>query len=385
MFHGIEKSYSDAMIRALRYAQITLGETRIGDAVNKSHVPRKGDTLGLDQRPENAITAALQKYDPYCVTITEERGAVNPFAADGPMAVSGARTFFVCDPFDRSNQAREFLSEIGKDNEKVINVIRRAETRQKWESRYSKPVSITGFTSAITCVRRGLPIAAVIINHLAEELVLACAAGVYQVKLPRDLSVEINLDFVQGRGKRILFPQPSYSEQQKVVAFIGKPERGYPKNFSNCKLVADADLEHHLHYSQPGGPSRVLYLSNLQPQNQPVGVVVANGEKIGEWTHWLPFLRFARRNDDLSSPALRLFEVSQDQSHMIDGYLMMPSADYSLFTSHDERRGRFFISSDKLQAMTNPSKYRATLVLIPASNRWALSMVEQYGYREIVF
>lgn len=385
MFYGVEKSYADAMIRALRVAQQALFDTRVRDAVGLSHVRHKGDTLGLDQRPENALLAALQNFDPHGITVTEERGAVNPFLIDGPNVLQGARTFFACDPFDRSIQAWEFLSKHGNTDEKVIDVIRRPESGSLWETLYGKPLAITSSTSAITCVRRGLPIATVILNHFAEEITLACAAGVYHVKLPEDLAEPVTLDYVQQNGQRLMFPQPDYHTGQKIVTFIGKPERGYPSNFNSCRLVTDTDLGKHLHYNLPGGPSRVLYLSNIQPEDEPIGVVVANGEKIGEWIHWLSFTRFAQRADDQSAPALRLFEVSQNQSLMIDGYLMMPSPDYSIFVNHVDRPRRVTISSERLQSLANPSKYRATLVLISANNKWALSQVEQYGYREIIF
>ncbi len=384
MFHGIEKSYTDAMIRALRNAQRALFDMLVRDAIGKSHVPRKGDTMGLDQRPENAITSALQKFDPHCVIITEERGAVNPFATGGSLMPQGARTFFGCDPFDRSNQACDFLSDHGKKEEKVVDVIRRPQTRKLWENKWGGPISIASSTSAISCIRRGQPIATVILNHFAEEMTVACAAGIFHVKLPKELSVAVNLDYVQEKGKLLKFPQPDYKEGQKIVTFRGKPERGYPQNFSECRLVVDSELPKHLHYGLAGGPSRVLYLSNLEPVDEPIGMVVANGEKIGEWIHWLSFVRFALRIDDQSASSLRLFEVSQNQSQMIDGYLMMPSSDYSIFVKDGDPR-RVVVSSDKLQSLGNPSKYRSTLVLIPSNNKWALSQVEQYGYREIIF
>jgi hypothetical protein len=385
MFHGIEKAYTDAMIRALRAAQHALFDTLVRDAIGKSHVAHKGDTLGLDQRPENAITRALQKFDPHCVTITEERGAVNPFAEEHTIGLQGARTFFCSDPFDRSNQACDFLEENGREGEKVIDVIRRGDTPKKWVDNYSGPLSITSSTSAICCVRRGLPVASVILNHFAEEMTLACPAGIYGVKLPRDLSATVNLDYVQERGKKLQFPQPEYHNGRSIVAFIGKPERGYPENFANCRLLVDTELDKHVHYKLPGGPSRVLYLSDLQDKKKPIGVVVANGEKIGEWTHWLAFTRFAHRTDDESAPALRLYEVAQNQSLMIDGCLMMPSSDYSIFVDREDNKRRKLLSSERLQGFVNPSKYRATMVLIPALNKWALNQLEQYGYREIIF
>lgn len=382
MFHGIEKAYADAMIKASQSARRTLYDTLVVDAVNSSHVAHKGDTLGLDQRPENAITSALQRFDPNCIIITEERGAVNPFVAEGRV-MHGPRTFFGCDPFDRSNQGRDFIEQYGKVGERIIDIIRREESRKLWEEQYGGPISITSSTSAITCVRRGLPIASVILNHFAETMTLACAAGIYCVDLPKDLSIPVDLDYVQDRGTRITFPQPKYEGGRKIVTFMGKPERGYPANFNSCKLVIDSQLGEHLHHKTPGGPSRVLYLSSIQPDGESIGIVVANGEKLGEWIHWLTFVRFAKRTDDQSAPALRLFEVSQNQSVMIDTYLMMPSIDYSVFVSTPDQG--VVISSDKLQALGNPSKYRATLILIPANNKWALSLVEQYGYRELVF
>jgi hypothetical protein len=385
MFHGIEKSYSDAMIRAARAAQRALFDTWVRDAINESHVHLKGDTLGLDQRPENAITSGLQKYDPHCVIITEERGAVNPFATDGAATVQGARTFFGCDPFDRSNQAHDFFEKHGKDDQHIIDVIRRDGIQQLWEKEYGGPINITSSTTAISCVRRGLPIAAVVLNHFAEELTLACAAGIFHVKLPQDLDVDVTLNYVLESGQRLQFPQPNYNAGQKIVAFCGKPSRGYPDNLKNCRLVVDTNLSNHLHYDLPGGPSRVLYLSNLQPINEPIGVVVANGEKLGEWIHWLAFTRFAHRIEDESAPALKLFEVSQNQALMIDGHLMMPSPDYSIFRHYDNPHKRVIISSEKLESLDNPSKYRSTLILIAANNKWALTQVQQYGYREILF
>ncbi len=384
MFYGIEKAFADAMIKALQNARRTLFDTLVEDAVGKSHVLHKGDTLGLDQRPENAITSALQKFDPTCIIITEERGAVNPFTPNGQQRKQGPQTFFGCDPFDRSNQGCDFIKKYSKSGQRVIDVIRKTQFRRLWEKEYGSPLCITSSTSAIACVMNGLPIASVVLNHFTEEITLACAAGIYHVKLPRKLSVTIDLDYVQERGRRLLFPQPKDDDGRKIVAFIGKPERGYPANFDNCGIVISSKLREHLYYDLPGGPSRVLYLSNLQPSKEAIGVVVANGEKLGEWIHWTTFVRFARRTDDQSAPALRMFEVSQNQSPMIDGSLMMPSRDYSIFENNTSDR-KVTISSDKLQSFSNPSRYRATLILIPANNKWALSQVEQHGYRELEF
>ncbi|MDP3997911.1 MAG: hypothetical protein Q8P73_05430 [bacterium] len=385
MFHGIEQAYAGAMVTAARTAQQTLFDTPICEAIRPSTVWNKGDTESFDTIPENAIVGVLRRFDPYAVVVTEERGAANPFLSDDPTQSKGARTFCVCDPFDRSNQAKQFLTPLAAKGGKIVDILRNPETIANWEKDFGSPASITGFTTGITCVRRGLPIASVILNYLTEEVTLACAAGIFHAKLPEDLSHDINLEYIMQQGKRLVFPQPNHFTVRNIVSYIGKPERGYPKNFSSIRLVQDHELDHRLYYNLPGGPSRILYLSNLQPAEAPIGAVVANGEKIGEWTSWLTFIRFALRADDHSSPALRIFEASQKETLSIDGILMMPTPDYSIFVNRNPDSNRVYISAQKLQDFTNPSKYRATMIVFPASSRWALSLVEQYGYREIVF
>lgn len=385
MFHGIEKSYTDAMVRAARHAQQSLFQALVEDAVNASFVQHKGDTLGLDQLPENAIVSRLQRFDPYSVTITEERGKANPFRTNGPTQVQGARTFFVCDPLDRSSQTRDFLASRNKRGRRVIDVFRQKNCISQWEESWSEPASITGATIGITCIRRGLPIAAVILNILTEEINLACPAGIFHAKLPSDIEEQISLDYIQSHGKHVVFPQPDIRKVGRIVSFIGKPERGYPANFSSCKLVHDSDLEKSLHYKLPGGPSRPLYLSHLQSQDSPVTAIVANGEKIGEWIHWFAFVRFALREDDLSAPALRAFEVSQNESKWVDGFPMMPSPDYSIFATYSHDRPTVYVSAERLQALSNPSRYRSTIIMFPASNKGALNACQQYGYRELLF
>ncbi|MFH1354122.1 MAG: hypothetical protein ABIH36_02445 [bacterium] len=384
MFYGIERAYCNAVLNALVDANQTMLDTLVEEAISKSHVPYKGDTLGLDQRPENTITADLKEFDQYAILITEERGEdANPLATTGPTTVHGARTFYGCDPCDRSSELCEFLQKNSRPGDHVADVIRQRDTITNWERSYGQPVSITGANAAITCIRRGQPICSAILNYITRELVVACSAGIYQAKLPLNPKVKIDFDFFRAKGSPLKFRQPPTSHSKRLVTFMGKPERGYPQNFSRSKLAVEHELTRHLHYDKPGGPTRILYLSSLQPPIKPVGFIVSNGEKIGEWLHWLPFILFANQEDDWNAKALRLFEVTQEDSLMRDGYLMMPSTAYSAFK--DTSDGTFTINVDRLSDLDNPSKYRATLIVTPAINKWVLGRIEQYGYREIKF
>jgi len=176
---------------------------------------------------------------------------------------------------------------------------------------------------------------------------------------------------------------PGY--HKRFVTFVGKPERGYPENLRDSNLLAENEIKTHNYYEQTGGPTRILYLTELQPVITPVGFIVSNGEKIGEWMHWLPFVRFSNQPGDQGEKALRVFEISQDKTLMRDGYLLAPSSVYSIFQEIASVHHQVTIDIDRLQKLPNPSKYRATLLITPSTNRWAVQRVEQHGYREIAF
>jgi hypothetical protein len=144
------------------------------------------------------------------------------------------------------------------------------------------------------------------------------------------------------------------------------------------------DIEKYNVYSLPGGPSRPYYLSDLQPGNEPVGFVLANGEKITEFIHWLPLVTFARRRIDQAEPALCLFEIFQDRPWTRDGILMSTPPAYSVFKQIDTD-GRMVIDVGKFSSFTNPSQIRSTPILAPSDNQWARRVVNQYGYRQITF
>ena len=66
---GIEESYCNTVIKALLLANYALLEATITDAVQRSSVWGKGDTLGLDAIPEIAILECLKSFDQYAVDL----------------------------------------------------------------------------------------------------------------------------------------------------------------------------------------------------------------------------------------------------------------------------------------------------------------------------
>lgn len=384
---GVEKSHLNAAIAAVLKAYYDFIHSTVEDALRKIATYGKKDTLGMDAGPEITICEELGRYDAGAVVITEEIGSKgahlfsDTFRPNDPQTF---RTVFISDPTDRSNQLKAFLTTFPKEL-KINNIFEDPATKGKWEKDFSAPASITGATSAISCIRRGVPIFAVIVNYITQELMVSCAAGNRILKLSNKRPETIDLDYVYTNGKPLSFPNmdKETKNMQRFVTFLGDAGKaGYKENFLDSELMSEEKMNEFLHYGKPGGPSRVLYLSSLQTCPTPIGFVLANGEKIGEWIHWLSFMQFARSQNDDSQPALTLYEVFQDRPWTKEGVLMSTPPNYSVFREYE---GKFFIDTSLLLRMPNPSKLRSTLIIAPFDNRWVMRLSSQSGYRTIRF
>lgn len=340
------------------------------------------DTLGIDAMPEITIVSQLQKYDQHAVVITEETGiaeGIRLLHADNSQRF---RTVFISDPTDRSAQLAAFLKNVNDKSAKVSAVTHDAETLPKWESEFGSPAAITGGSSAISCVRRGVPIFTVIVNYITHQLFLSCSTGNYCLDLPPEV-IDLDVDKIRTGGKKVFFRQigKRYDTMKRFVTFMGKA--GYSENLRDSHLMSEAEIKQFLHYELPGGPLRILYLSDIQPADKPVGFILANGEKISEWVHWLSFVRFARNEVDITEPALSLHEVYQDRPWTKEGILMSTPPAYSIFQKRSDSDHRIIINVGRFSDFDNPCRIRATLLVAPGDNQWATRVVNQYGYREI--
>lgn len=389
---GIEEAYCNTLIRALLLANYALRETTVAEALQRTSAWGKGDTLGLDAVPEIAILECLKSFDQYAIMLTEETGEdADPLAKTGRQSDRGGRTFFICDPTDRSAQLKDYLTKISSDPDrsslKVSEALMRPDVRHEWESAYGAPCSITGAFSAITCVRRGVPICSALLNYITQEVFVGCSSGVYRMTLPPHDDIEswqlIDFRRIQLSGEALHFRQVSPEHWKRFVTFMGKEE--YKENLLGTKFINEQSIHAELHYDKPGGPSRVLYLSDLQPEDQSIGFIVANGEKIGEWIHWFAFCRFAISPNDLRKPALQLFEIFEDRPYTKDGILMSPSPTYSIFKVVDSLNKTVVLDVDRLDDYPNPSRYRGMFLLAVSSNQMMFRNARQYGYREIRF
>lgn len=384
---GIQKDLCNAALDAVLAAYYNLTSASVNEALRK--VARrygKGDTLALDSMPEITIGDRLHRYDPSAVFITEEAAPEEKLAirlTDDPKQF---KTVFICDPTDRTKQFAAFLSLFKGTKKTVGDVLRDASGRMRWEGEYGAPAGITGSSSAVSCVYHGKPLFSVIANYITEELFVACSRGIYSSHLPSE-TTQCTLESLMARGSRFFFRTITRSDpsaMRRFVTFLGK--EGYFNNLKDSGLMeTEAELKAALHYDNPGGPLRILYLSPLQPEEKPIGFILANGEKIGEWVHWLPYIRFARVEGDQGEPTLRLFEVFQERPHTKDkGMLMSTPPAYSVFRDYGGENG-MVIDVNRFPNYENPSRIRSTLIVTPSDNVWATPLMKQYGYRELKF
>ena len=277
---GVEKAHLNAALTAALKAFYDFRHSTVEDALRPIAAYVKRDTLGLDAGPEITICDELKRYDAGSVVITEEAGTgtrlSDTFRPNDPQTF---RTVFISDPTDRSNQLKEFLAQFPK-RKKIGDIFDEHSIRRKWERKFGAPASITGATSAISCVRRGIPIFAVIVNYITQELVVSCAAGNRIVKLPAERPDTVDLDYVRSNGDILSFPNVDgeMRSMQRFVTFLGDAgKKGYRENFIDSGFMDKKKMGEFLHYGKPGGPSRALYLSSLQPRSTPIGFILANG------------------------------------------------------------------------------------------------------------
>lgn len=379
---GVEIAHCNAAIEAILAAYYAFFDATVEEALRPISRYGKKDTLGMDAMPEITIIERLHQYDKYAVVITEETGsaAKHLHSADDPRRF---RTVYISDPTDRSAQMKELLEGVTDQSTTVREVLLNPKTREQWESRFGAPASITGGSSAITCVRRGVAIFSVMVNYVTQQMFVSCSAGNYVADLP-SAQTEMTLDTVRSAGRHLYFRNSRSCQQndmRRFVTFMGKS--GYSENLRDSKLMSGPEVEQNLFYSLPGGPLRVLYLSTLQPENKHIGFVLSNGEKVGEWIHWIPFISFARTENDENQAALRMFEVFQDRPWTKDGVLMATPPAYSIFKPVNESN-EMVINVGRFSDFVNPSRIRATLIATRPDNTWATRVVNQYGYRAIV-
>ena len=383
---GIEKVYCNVCIKALVAAWRSLMETTPAEALRRVNYG-KSDTFSFDAIPEIIICKRLRDFDNHAILVTEELDKVEKrrWPTDSDPALQPL--MFFSDPMDRSKQLRLFLEKISSGeviNKKVGELMVECNAPKVWEEMFEAPASITGASIAISCVRKGVIVFSVILNCITRTVFVAASIGIFYLELPFFNDTDVNnvdFSYIVEHGKKLAFMQTKdvclKSDDFKIfVTFLGKT--GYRENFNDSMIFVE-NPDKFLHHDEPGGPARILYLSELQKQYGPIGFILANGEKITEWIHWLAFVKFAKNKE--GGDMLKLFEVFIDRPWTKDGILMSTSLPYSIFSYSSE--GTPFLDISRLRDFNSPSKFRSMLVVTPFDNERIIYTMQQHRYREI--
>lgn len=384
---GVERSHLEFSILAVIGANRTLMEMTPTEALSRTKYGKGivGDTLGLDAGPEIIIRNRIIQDDRDAILVTEEYDQSR--RGEWPTDLNPKRQplMFFSDPTDRSKMLGKFISMISTDKPAmpIGELMRQQDCIALWDQHFDNPASITGATTSITCVRKGAIIFSVILNYITQTIIEATPDGVFMLKLPDYSSLEcehINHEYIHTHGTSLSFLPTrttckTADDCRRFVTFLGKT--GYEENFRDSFICMD-DPRSHIHHLEPGGPARILYLSELQKGHSPIGFIVANGEKIGEWIHWMSFVKFVGKHDGKAK--LLVYEISIDRPWVKDGVLMSTPTPYSLFQFVDNRP---YIDISQLRNFLTPNRFRSMLVVMPDDNERMIHVMQKYNYREV--
>ncbi|MCK5416096.1 hypothetical protein KAI92_01560 [Candidatus Parcubacteria bacterium] len=390
---NINRNHIEFMVTVVKEVYETFLSSEVREVLNVSNYG-KSDTLGLDAIPEIVYVRGVKKYDEQVIFVTEETDKQTIAGLPETYHPNMQPLVFISDPADRSKYLKRFIialmklefkeeysdteveSAIPESNITVRELWNKYGVNKEWESIGESPVAITGATTAITCIFRGKAICSVIANFITGELTLACEKGVFQINLLKQSGKRFILDDLCKKSKKLVFYY-SKGNCRRFVTFLGK--EGYREHFEASSIFVGNDgVDIHLHHKEPGGPSRPLYLSNLNSCS-PVGFILANGEKITEWSHWLPIVKFAR--DTEGRKELRIYEVYTEPIMAKKGIPMSVTPDLSIFRERPQI-GKF-MDINKISQFSNPSHFRSMIVICHKENTWLTGIMKQSGYRDI--
>lgn len=385
MLTGIEEAHCNVAIQAALLANFHLGEHPATELLLPAE--GKADTLTLDAIPENEIGQAILGFQPETIFLTEETSQWRKMSIPSDIALQPV--IFASDPMDGSDLLASFLAKLepSLQKRKFREVITHPEVMEQWQEhvgKTAKATDISGVTCGVSAVRKGVPFVSVIVNYMTQHLFVATRAGNVMLgttnsPLPRSMTLSDVLS--EGEPVRFNFRREwnnpeSYDNYRKFVTYLDKPI--YLENLQKMGAFI-GELQEHSIRGIPWGPSRVLYLSHLYREHD-VGFIMANGEKITEWIHWLPYIAGAQREGQ----PLRLFELFSENPKTRGGILMATSAPYSVFVQ-EGRESRHVIDIAKVRDYPTPNHYRSTLLMTFWANEWAVGAMRRHGYREIKF
>jgi hypothetical protein len=348
----VEKHLLCHCVDALTEVQRAVKQTPAQRLIERSR-SGKPDSLYLDVLPENTLQLKLiQDYDRHIVLVTEERGKFNYEVIDE------AEVVIFSDPTDRSKQFSQFI-QMGIDKEYIgpdslfADLLANPWKSAIWEAVGGLPVQLSGPCCSLTVVKRGEILFTLILNYVSEDITIACKDFIATRMLDDTEWAEGSYRFSEWRDIRFKGP----TNEKTYLTYLGKRYAEY---------LEKAGLFDHTFTAiekEPGGPARILYLSDLNPVTP--GFIFSNGEKIGEWLGWMAFCRY--------SPDLVAYSVYPETFFAKDDILMTPSPPYSILEASENA---LRLNYEKMKYFENPSRYREMILVTHRKNHLIRAKIE---------
>lgn len=342
VMHGIDLEYLAAAMRALRSARIAL----LAQTPVQSQEPGAGkeDAKVIDAVTERAIANELWAFNTRCMILTEEAGILTDNAENKKYASSLS---YVIDPFDRS---RPFLRSVRQ----ILNPEKHKTLADIVADPMFKMNGLEAPSGSITCVREGEVIFNAMIDYAHGSVYVACKGWVGHGNIdecpdPRSLVERGNeITFSPRSGNRFLC---FLSDQDK------EKEVGLNEQASKYKTILSQlgfQGSSHTGFENPGGPLRILYLSDLNKDPNEPSLIFSNGEKIFEFLGWLAFA--------IHSEKLAVYELYSPGFEARGLVLQCPPPPYSIFTMPENNRG-FLLDLDRLTNLMRAGHYRGAIAV----------------------
>lgn len=378
----IDQFYYNVAIQALLEAYYLIKQTTIEELLKPTKYGKR-DTKRFDSFPESSIRKDLLEVDPDIILITEERDEAQEKLKSFHYPCQPV--VFIGDPTDRSAFLENFFKnlKVADRRRKFQELMQDSGVIRKWEEFAGGNAMISGATCALTGIKKGIPFFGAIINYITGDLFVGCELGNKRFNVSNLSQSDfkwITLEKIQNEGENIVFnfkrEWENFEDYKNFVTFVGK--EGYKENLENSQIFLK-NPEKHLVYNEPGGATRILYLSSLWKDSN-VGFIMANGEKIIEWIHWIPFIAAAQREGS----NLKVFEIFFERPWTKDGILTATGPAYSIF-SLDKNRNFYLVNIEKIKDHPKPARFRSTILVASEENRWVSSTMETHEYTELRF
>jgi transcriptional regulator with XRE-family HTH domain len=348
MMQGIDTGYLTAAMSALKAARTSL----LAQDPPASLLPGMGkeDAKLFDTITEQAIAGQLLAFNSRCAIITEETGVIGE-------RKQARNISYVVDPFDRSRPFFRAINELFEPEKH--RTLEDMLTDGRFQMR-----SLEAPFGSITCIRDSEIVFNAMLDYASGVVYVACKGfvGCGNIEECPDPHTLVE------KGTEIEFsPKPG----PQFLCFMGDVDKDKDRavneqssKYSRILKGLGFDPGLHLGLTNPGGPARILYLSDIYNDAENPIFILSNGEKVFEFLGWLAYA--------IHTQELAVYELYSSGFEARGFILNAPPPNYSAFVSTSTGFG---LNVDRIIDLEPPGHYRGAIVVTHARSTVACALM----------